>query len=379
MIMNSGDVKKFDKKNFMYVKQLGEGGTGTAHLFKDETTNMLFAIKKYAPKDTRFIDDYYKRFVDEIKILFNISHPNIVRVYNYYLYPEEKTGYLQMEFVDGISIDNFEPVPFLGERDWNDIFSEAISAFEYLEQNNILHRDIRPANIMIDKNDRVKVIDFGFGKQIAGTKQEENSVVLNWPVTEMPDEVKLNREYDTRTEIYFVGALFKRLVLRDGGFNFQHIIEKMTKKNPAQRYSSFSEVISDISAGVISELDFSDEEKQIYLDFASMLVRLISSYLNEYSPINNSQVILSNLEDLIRSSALEEYVQVNDKLIGCFVTGRYRYFTGLEMKVKTVVDFYSLATSLTAKRQKILFDNIYNRLSKIEIEVEDVNKEELPF
>jgi serine/threonine-protein kinase len=89
--MNNGEVIKFNAtKNFTYIKPLGNGGTGDTHLFRDETTDMLFAIKKYAPKGARFIDDYYKRFVDEIKILFNISHPNIVRIYNYYLYPTKK-------------------------------------------------------------------------------------------------------------------------------------------------------------------------------------------------------------------------------------------------------------------------------------------------
>ena len=143
--MNNGDVIVFNsKKNFTYVKPLGGGGTGDTHLFLDETTGIQFAIKKYVPKDHRFIDDHYKRFVDEIIILFNISHPNIVRIYNYYLFPEAKTGYLQMEYVDGVSIDKFEPDGW--GKDWNDIFSETIAAFEYLEQHGILHRDITAEN-----------------------------------------------------------------------------------------------------------------------------------------------------------------------------------------------------------------------------------------
>ena len=97
--MNTGDVITFDaKKNFTFVKTLGTGGTGDTHLFKDETTDILFAFKKYVPKDANYVDELYSRFVDEIKILFNISHPNIVRIYNYYLYPQAKTGYLQMEY-----------------------------------------------------------------------------------------------------------------------------------------------------------------------------------------------------------------------------------------------------------------------------------------
>lgn len=86
--MKSGDIIELNrKKQFKYVKVLGEGGTGDTHLFLDYTTNMNFAIKKYSPKQLEYRDDFYNRFVEEIKILFNLSHPNIVRIYNYYLYP----------------------------------------------------------------------------------------------------------------------------------------------------------------------------------------------------------------------------------------------------------------------------------------------------
>lgn len=153
------------KKKFKYVDSLGKGGTGKALLFKDETTDMLFAIKKYETEDETHRNDFYDRFVDEIKILFKISHPNIVRVYNYYLYPEEKVGYLQMEYVKGSTLDKYDPFPFDDDwKNWEDIFKETVLAFEYLEKNNILHRDIRSQNILIDENGNVKIIDFGFGK-----------------------------------------------------------------------------------------------------------------------------------------------------------------------------------------------------------------------
>lgn len=375
--MRIGEVVNFDaKKNFTYIKPLGKGGTGDTYLFKDETTNILFAIKKYVPKNEQFIDDLYDRFVDEIKILFNISHPNIVRIYNYYLYPSAKTGYLQMEYVDGKSIDEFAPEPWDG-KDWNDIFREVISAFEYLEQNHILHRDIRPANIMIDKNNSVKIIDFGFGKQLDGAKAEANSILLNWPATEMPDEVQLNQEYDERTEIYFVGTLFRHLLRDDtSDFRFSHIIEKMTKINPAQRYNSFTTIMNDIAAGVLSEIDFSEHEKSVYRCFAQALTVHINHYKEKYSPVNNVPQTLSKLAELIRNSSLEECIQNNSQLIGCFINGGYSYNARKEINVQTVIDFYRLVTSLSPTKQKILFDNIYNRLSTIPVQIDD---EELPF
>ena len=376
--MNKGDIALFDaKKHFTYVKPLGNpGGTGETHLFEDETTSMFFAFKKYVPQDARYIDDHYRRFVDEIKMLFKLSHPNIVRIYNYYLYPDLKTGYLQMEYIDGDSIDKYEPFPW--GKDWNDIFAELIAAFEYLESNNILHRDIRPSNIFVDKDENVKIIDFGFGKQLDGTKKEDNSILLNWPATEMPDEVQFNREYNHITEIYFVGTLFRHLVKgNNDNFKFSHIIEKMIKIDPAQRYASFTEISQAISEGVLGEIDFSSEEKRTYRDFADALSNCISKYINKYTPIRDISTTLSRLAELIRNSALEIFIPNSYKLIECFVSGRFRYYTNKPIETQTVIDFYSLVISLQSAKQKILFDNIYNRLSTISIELE--TDDDLPF
>lgn len=374
--MNAGDVITFDaKKNFTFVKTLGTGGTGDTHLFKDETTDILFAFKKYVPKDANYVDELYSRFVDEIKILFNISHPNIVRIYNYYLYPQAKTGYLQMEYVDGICIDQYTPMPW--DKSWEDIFCEIMDAFEYLEKHHILHRDIRPANIMIDTNNNVKIIDFGFGKQLNGAVDDENSILLNWPATEMPNEVQLNQEYDEKTEIYFVGTLFRHLLREKiGEFRFAHIIEKMVKINPEQRYDSFSEIISDISAGVLSEIDFSENQKKCYRDFAIALSVHILHFQSKYSPKDDIAQTISDLACLIRNSSLEECIQDNSKLIGCFVAGGYTYSTRKDIPVQTLKDFYSLITSLDMGKRKILFDNIYTRLSTIEVKTAD---DDLPF
>lgn len=377
--MKKGDVITFDvAKNFTYVDYLGDGGTGDTHLFKDETTDILFAIKKYVPKDTRHIDDHYRRFVEEIKILFNISHPNIVRIYNYYLFPSVKTGYLQMEYIEGESIDKFEPYSW-NSKGWEDIFTEVISAFEYLEQNHILHRDIRPANILIDKNGNVKIIDFGFGKQLNGAGREENSVLLNWPATEMPNEVQLNQEYDEQTEIYFVGTLFKHLLKENlDDFRYQHILEKMTKVNPTQRYGSFMEIASDISAGVLGEINFTEGQKEIYQRFADILEYHVNHYLGEYVPVNSVLETLSKMAELIRNSSLERYIQDNEQLIDCFIANRYNYNIRKDIEVETVVDFYGLVTSLSPVKQKILFDNIYTRLATIEVKMEPAD-DELPF
>lgn len=377
--MNNGDIIKFDtSKNFTYIKPLGHGGTGDTHLFKDETTNILFAIKKYVPKDKYYIDEYYDRFVDEIKILFNISHPNIVRIYNYYLYPEFKTGYLQMEYVKGIKIDECVEVPC--KKSWEEIFTEIISAFKYLEEHKILHRDIRPANILIDENFNVKIIDFGFGKILEATDKQQNSILLNWPATEMPNEVLTKGEYNEQTEIYFVGTLFRHVLKEDiEFFRYNHILEKMIKISADERYKSFYEIENDISEGVLSEIDFSDDEKECYRNFADDLISHISEFYDHYTPVCDFSIVISRLAELIRVSSLEKILQDNSGLISCFISNGYSYNPKKEIKVNNIINFYKWVISLPINKRKIVFDNIYNRLSKINIIIRNAEDDDLPF
>ena len=167
-------------------------------------------------------------------------------------------------------------------------------------------------------------------------------------------------------------------LLKDLGdeFQFQHILEKMIKTKPAQRYSSFTEITNDISAGVMSEINFSKSEKQAYFNFASVLTSSINYYIEKYSPINNVSLTLSRLEDLIRQSSLEQYLQKNDKLISCFISGGYTYSKRVPIDVQTIINFYELIMHLSPTKQKILFANIYNRLSNIEVHS---SNDEMPF
>lgn len=364
------------KKQFILVKPLGRGGTGDTHLLKDETTDMFFAFKKYVPKDSNYIDEYYERFVDEIKILFNLSHSNVVRVYNYYLYPQQKTGYLQMEYIEGDSIDKFETDPF-GDKTWSDIFIETIDAFEYLESNNVLHRDIRPANIMIDKNNNVKVIDFGFGKKLEALDQDAKSVLLNWPVTQLPKETDDEGIYNHQTEIYFVGKLLDNVIDRSlTAFKFEHIIEKMIKLDPKDRYKSFHNISIDISKGVLGEIDFTEKEKDIYRNFANALSNIIVYYCSKYAPVRDDNEILNNLANLIRISSLENVIQDNSLLANCFIKGEYNYSNREDIEVAVISNFYRLLDSLSSYKKKIVLDNIDARLSLIRVEIPE---DDLPF
>ena len=380
--METGEIIKFDQsKHFKFVRELGSGGTGETNLFKDETTNTLFAIKKYRPSEENIEhkEDFYHRFVEEIVILFKLSHPNIVRVYNYYLYPNLMTGYLQMEYIEGTSIDVYIRN---NSTDLDNLFRSAVKSFEFLEENDILHRDIRPANIMIDNNGELKLIDFGFGKILSSTNTE-NSIRLNWPVTDMPDEVVNGNDYTVETEIYFLGSLFKRLIRENNieDFKFINVVNTMCEVSIEKRYQSFKDVSDDIAKGVLLGTDFSARDKAVYQDMASSLVNTISYYTSDFSPVSEIERVQVNLGELIRNSSLEEYIQANSALISCFLTNGFAYSLRIMTKVDTVKDFYRLLIDSDYQKKEIILENLIIRLSLIEIKKPnfDIDDDELPF
>ena len=380
--METGEIIKFDQsKHFKFVRELGTGGTGETNLFKDETTNTLFAIKKYRPSEENIEhkEDFYHRFVEERVTLFKLSQPNIVRVYNYYVYPNLMTGYLQMEYIEGTSIDVYIRN---NSTDLDNLFRSAVKSFEFLEENDILHRDIRPANIMIDNNGELKLIDFGFGKILSSTNTE-NSIRLNWPVTDMPDEVVNGNDYTVETEIYFLGSLFKRLIRENNieDFKFINVVNTMCEVSIEKRYQSFKDVSDDIAKGVLLGTDFSARDKAVYQDMASSLVNTISYYTSDFSPVSEVERVQVNLGELIRNSSLEEYIQANSALISCFLTNGFAYSLRIMTKVDTVKDFYRLLIDSDYQKKEIILENLIIRLSLIEIKKSnfDIDDDELPF
>lgn len=378
MSLEPGEIIIFDrKKYFKHIRSLGSGGTGDTFLFKDETTDSLFAIKKYSPKGTNDIGENYDRFIQEVKILFNISNPNIVRIYTYYLYPESKSGYLQMEYIDGVPIDKY--MPFSG-KGWNEIFIDSINAFLYLENNNILHRDIRPENILVDVNGNIKIIDFGFGKKLDSIKNVAGSIFLNWPVSERPLEIENDHTYTIQSEIYFIGKLFSYINLEtiDDSFRFYHLIRKMTEVDPQNRYRSFSDVINDIYNKDFLDIDFSENEKEIYQTFVSGIIFLIGEYNENLKMERDVGKILQKMHAIISKNILEEYIQNSQDVLQVFMSNSYTFYSGRKISLLNFKEFYQFLLKLPHRKQQVVLDNLHNRLSLIKIAQKE-SMDDVPF
>lgn len=374
--MNEQYIKFIRQKDYNLIREIGQGGTGRTVLIEDAQIQSQFVCKKYSPLREEYRIQFYKNFLEEIKILYQLNHPNIVRVFNYYLYPEMFTGYIIMEYIKGNNISDY----LQRNPAWiNNIFYQTIEGFRHLQQSGILHRDIRPENILVSEDNQSKIIDFGFGKTIRFQEDFGKSVSLNWRYSH-PSEF-VNKTYDYRTEVYFVGKMFEEIITESNlqGFNYWNQLRKMTMFNYSERIHNFFEVQKEIIQELNSTIDFSEEEKKTYQNFANELTWSISGISEGCSYIDDIPSIINQLEKVYKYSMLEKEIQKTPTVVNCFVKGNYSYSTLNLIKVNTVKTFINMLKSKTKDNQQIILNNLWNRLDGIPRYNPDKEYDNLPF
>ncbi|WP_025742937.1 protein kinase family protein [Aquimarina pacifica] len=362
-------------KDFKFIEEIGQGGTGRTVLLEDEIINERFVCKKYSPFYEEHKKLFFNNFKDEIKLLHLLNHKNIVRVFNYYLYPEEHTGYILMEFIKGQNISNFLKD---NPDKLNDTFRQTINGFVHLEKSNILHRDIRPDNILISKEGIVKIIDFGFSKKIDFESDFDKSISLNWRYS--PPNDFQEKKYDFRTELYFLGKLFEEIIKENDFQNFRYkdLLKDMVNIDYLKRTPSFFDLNRKMISELTSEITFTKEEKKTYQNFADGLESVFSNIDIDANYITDISEIIREVQEVHRNSILEDNIQNQNRLARCFIKGNFRYWKNREIKVDTVYDFSKFLISSSKERQKVILNNLWQRLDKIERHDPSL-EDDLPF
>lgn len=213
---NNGDIVSFLKqKNYVMVNNdLGGGSFGKTVLLQDPFTDELFVAKMYKPQYDSMKEKFFKNFIDEIKIMYKLYHPNVVRIYNYYLYENACTGYILMEYIDGEDIRSFMEGYIWKEITIDSLFLQLIDGFSYIESHGIIHRDIRDGNILIDKNGIVKIIDFGIGKTVEQGFVSEDSLIeeINRANSDTLPQEYSEGIYTSQTDMFYLAELLNRLI-----------------------------------------------------------------------------------------------------------------------------------------------------------------------
>jgi len=372
--MENDFIKFIRQKDFQFVKELGQGACGKTVLLYDDIIDENFVCKKYSPivEDTQ--DILFKKFIQEIKLMHLVNHLNIVRVFNYYIYPSIHLGYILMEYIDG---DNIEKYLKKHPQDINEIFVQVIDGFKHLESNNILHRDIRPLNIMVGEDGVVKIIDFGFGKKAVFESDFEKSIDLNWWCP-LPDEFE-NQIYDFKTELYFVGQLFEKIISEYSieHFKYRSILNQMIKKDPESRPQSFFQINQDIQLDRFDEIDFDFWELKYYREFSKFIFEAISKIERGSKYNDDIDKIQYQLEALYKNCMLEEAIPDRTKLIRIFISGSY-YYTKSVFPVEKLKDFIGLLRSCSVEKRNIILSNIHSKLDSI-TRYDEIPEDDIPF
>lgn len=387
---NNGDmISFFKRKDYVMVNNdLGGGSFGKTVVLQDPYINELFVAKKYEPEYEDLREVFYKNFLDEIKILYKLNHPNVVRIFGYYPYEESYTGYILMEFIEGTDIGTYlkQYVDFdsivLGKPSPDEIFVQLIDAFCYIEDNNIIHRDIREGNILIDSSGKAKVIDFGIGKVFdAANIQDSLATQINRAGSDTLPLEYYSGEYTSLTDMFYLAELINRLMATADhpesiSFSYQEILDKMMRKHPNDRYPNFAAIKEAIEKHDFINLDISEGDKAIYQAFSHPLCFILNKYTSEPKFVTDTNEFILRIKKLLRNNMFEDYVQNNADFIGCIVLCAYNYRSNYEIPCEAIKNFLNWFENATKQSQELILANIISKLSTIHYEEPEPD---LPF
>ncbi len=320
----------------------------------------------------------FENFKREIKLLHQIQHCNVVRIFNYYLYPESFAGFILMEYVDGQELD---AAIVSSPEKINDFFLQAIDGFRYLEERGILHRDIRPGNIMVDSFKSVlKIIDLGFGKRIENSVDFEKSITLNWWCAP-PEEFRQTR-YDFGTEVYFVGKLFEKLVLQNSISNFNHweTLRGMCELDPANRIKTFADVEKRIRSKEIAKIGFTGQQIAAYRNFANAVTSRITKVQSGARYVTDVDKVMADLQAVYECIMLEEYVTEVPLVASCIVDGTYFYSNRPPIQTSILAGFLDLLKAASPEQRRIVMANVHTKLDSLQrYEHDAITDDDIPF
>ncbi|MGD0783554.1 MAG: serine/threonine-protein kinase, partial [Candidatus Aminicenantales bacterium] len=260
---------------YTIVEEIGRGAMGIVYKGVDPLIDRTVAIKTirfdmYNQPEQRV--EAQKRFLREAKSAGNITHPNIVTIYD--MGEDNGVFYIAMEYVDGPSLESI----LASRKKWSveetiRLVVEIADGLDSTHKKGIIHRDIKPGNILIDKEGRPHIVDFGIAR-IPTSNLTQTSAVMGTPFYMAPEQVAA-RKIDHRVDIFALGAIFYEMLTLEKPFSGENlttviykimnepphplrefqadvppglepIIQKVLAKDPDARYQSCRDLINDL-------------------------------------------------------------------------------------------------------------------------------------
>ena len=194
--------------HYRLEEQVGQGGMATVFRAVDLKRHVDVALKVLSPTigaDRRFL----VRFRREAQFVSRLDHPNIVRVLDYG--QAQGMVYLAMPFVRGDTLHDRMSKRRVTQAQAAGWIEQVTSALQFAHDHGIVHRDVKPSNILIDPNGTALLTDFGLARLVEGTNTLTGSMLMGTPAYVSPEQAKGSRGLDARSDQYSLGVILYQL------------------------------------------------------------------------------------------------------------------------------------------------------------------------
>lgn len=277
---------------YKIIKKIGKGGMGVVFLAKHKVMNTYRALKvlPHSVKEDNY--DFFERFMREARIASEIRHPNIVGVMDAETDSVKEVSYIVMEFIDGGTLRRILKMQkALPEVQALLIVKSVAEALKSIAEHKIIHRDIKPDNIMFTRHGDVKLADLGIAKSEEDVNLTKNDIMIGTPAYLSPEQIETPKDVDIRSDIYSLGATLYEMLTGTtpyAGKNTYDIVQKMIsesivdprKKNP---------FVSAITAKIVMKMLHKNPAKRYQTPQA--LLDALNEVLQRY-PVDVTQNII---------------------------------------------------------------------------------------
>jgi len=244
-------LQRLVEGKYKIERMLGRGGMGTVYLAHDLTLEREVAIKVLFP-DAAQDDQGVRRFQQEAKTAAKLDHPNIIPIYR--VESEAGLNYFVMKYVSGTSLEDvLEQNQPLAADYIQRVLWEAACALGHAHTRGVVHRDVKPANIMFDHDGRVVLTDFGISKALqAATGFTATGTIIGTPHYMAPEQAK-GTAVDGRADQYSLGVVGYRMVTGDlpfTGDSMHTVLYKQIFEQPLPAKSRRADIPDHLSAAI---------------------------------------------------------------------------------------------------------------------------------
>jgi predicted Ser/Thr protein kinase len=194
---------------YKVLEELGQGSMGIVYKAHDPNLDLILAVKVLRAECLQG-ETLVKRFLAEARVLGRLDHPNIVRVYN--VDEDQGTVYIAMEFLEGEALNDLAKRKRLSPGEIADLGAKIAEALGYAHSKGVVHRDVKPGNILVRSDGKPKITDFGIARieDTAEHLRTQAGEVLGTPAYMSPEQV-LSEPVDGRSDIFSLGIILYEL------------------------------------------------------------------------------------------------------------------------------------------------------------------------